>query len=548
MQVTTRPFQRHLIARLVAAACLPLVAGLVLAQPATATGPSATAAQPVFAIRGFEIQGENPLETGETSRLLAPFLRTQATIETLAAATAALEQALKAGGHALHRVVLPPQPLGETVRLQIVRFALDKVDVKGLSRLDRENVLASLPELAPGGSPNLQRMAIQGRLANLGGHKQVQVGLKASAKPDAIDATVDVREGSPWQWGVDLSNTGSAATGRDRLTLLGGHSNLFNRDHALSGAWTTSLQEPGDVRQWGLTYRMPLYASGGFLQASLSRSDIVGRFGAFSSTGAGDSLVVGYTRYLPQADGFTSEWSLGVADRLFKGAQILGAGGVPLPGTASPDTRGRSAVFGFSGRQDSDTRPWAYGLQLAVSLPGGRGNTLAAYSNGGLNPAITSHRWLALRGNASLRQTLAGGWHAGLRTEWQFSPDALIAGEQFGFGGASSLRGMKERALSGDQGLFGSAEVVSPPLGKGLRALAFLDAGVLHNHNPNASRLASDRVSSVGLGLRWSPEPQVSLNLDYGRIVTGSRLPAAGFPDAPRKGDERLHLMLSVRY
>ena len=63
-----------------------------------------TPAKPVFTIRGFEVSGENPLAQGETSAVLAPFLRNDASMETLQKATAALEAALKARGFALHRL------------------------------------------------------------------------------------------------------------------------------------------------------------------------------------------------------------------------------------------------------------------------------------------------------------------------------------------------------------------------------------------------------------------------------------------------------------
>src|SRR5215217_1471134 len=73
-------------------------AGAASAQaPGAATQPPmATAAPtPVFPIKGFKITGDNPLGDGETASVLAPFLRTDATIETLQKATAALEAALR---------------------------------------------------------------------------------------------------------------------------------------------------------------------------------------------------------------------------------------------------------------------------------------------------------------------------------------------------------------------------------------------------------------------------------------------------------------------
>jgi len=81
------------------------------AAPGAAPGapPMATEAPtPVFAIKGFKITGDNPLGDGETTRVLAPFLRANATIDTLQQATTALETELRKKGYGLHRVALPP--------------------------------------------------------------------------------------------------------------------------------------------------------------------------------------------------------------------------------------------------------------------------------------------------------------------------------------------------------------------------------------------------------------------------------------------------------
>ena len=104
-----------------------------------------SAPAPVFAIKGFKVTGDNPLGDGETSRVLAPFLRTDATIDTLQKATAALEGALKDKGFGLHRVALPPQEVGDTVTLNIVRFSIAKVSIEGRSIYDEANIRHSLP-------------------------------------------------------------------------------------------------------------------------------------------------------------------------------------------------------------------------------------------------------------------------------------------------------------------------------------------------------------------------------------------------------------------
>ena len=130
--------------------------GAAQAQQAPAPMPPAPP-EVVFPITGFAINGENPLGSGETSAILAPFLRADATLAVLQQATAALEKALHDKGYSLYRVVLPPQPLSDTVTLNIVRFTLAKVQLQGNGTYyDDANVRAALPQLQEGTSPNLR--------------------------------------------------------------------------------------------------------------------------------------------------------------------------------------------------------------------------------------------------------------------------------------------------------------------------------------------------------------------------------------------------------
>ncbi len=535
--------------RLPRLATIPGVSRLCLVALALTLGHASSEAQstmtaptkPVFSIRGFDVLGDNPLPEGETVRVLAPFLRSDATIETLQKATSALEAALKERGYGLHRVVLPPQSVGANVRLDIVKFTIGKVTVEGLQRYDEANIRASLPELAEGQAPNFKTLAVQTAIANESQGKKIQVALKESEVADQIDARIVVKESQPWNFAVSLANTGARETGRDRLTLAGGHSNLFDLDHQFVGAYTTSIERFDDVRQLGLNYRIPLYRAGGVVGASYTRSTVVGNYGAFTSTGAGQTMGLNYSHYLPPEGGYRSYLNLALDDKRYDITEISG---VPVPGQQI--RRSRPLTLGYAVRVESDTAIWSYNVDLSHNLSGGSGDNLAAYRSE--DPRIDSARFTTLRGNGNYLGTLGGGWLWSARGQFQFSPHALIAGEQLGLGGASSVRGTSERPVSGDRGLFASVEVSTPELQPGLRLLGFVDAGWLRNHNPNATnKPASDRLASVGLGLRYN-HGAFGLTAEWGRIVTGSVLAGPGNPAMPRAGDNKLHINLSARF
>ncbi len=526
-----------------ATAALAIVMCSLIAPPAQAQqadNAPTSAINTSFAIRGFSIKGANPLSSDETSRVLAPFLRADANIDVLQKATAALEEALRVAGFALHRVSLPPQEVGDTVTLEVVKFTLGKVTVQGNERYDTANVLASLPELREGSTPNFGRLAIQTAIANENPSKQIGVTLKESEQPDAIDAAVQVKETKPWSMALSLSNTGSKSTGRDRLTISGGHNNLWDVDHQFVAAYTTSLQRPQDVKQLGLSYRAPMYGWGGVVGAAATQSDVVGNFGTFTSTGRGRTLGINYSHYLAPEAGRRSFVTIAFDDKLFRATEINGF-------QIGEDRRSRPLTVGYAVRNESNASASGYNAEVAVNTGSGSNNNLTAYQ--AEDARIRTRAFKIARAGANYTAQLESKWLWSFRTQLQYSPKALISGEQFGLGGASSLRGATDRVLIGDSGLASSFEITSPAIAQGLRISAFLDAGWLKTVDADGlTKIGNDKLASIGLGLRYAVANGVLVSADYGYIVSGSDLPVTGNSTAPLKGSDKLHMNLSMRF
>ena len=516
-----------------------LGSGAVLAQQAM---PSATGATTRFPISAFELTGESPLSTEESARVLAPFVGPDGSLLTLQKATAALEAELKAKGFALLRVSLPPQEVGATVRLHVVKFVMGKVSVEGLSRYTEANIRASVPELREGQAPNFKLLAIQTAIANESQGKQVQVSLKESDEADKIDAKLLVIESRPWNFSAGISNTGSESTGRDRLSLLAGHSNVFDLDHQFAAAYTTSLARLKDVKQMGLNYRIPLYRQGAVIGVAYTRSDVVGDFGSFSSTGAGQTLGLNYSHYFEPEGGRRSYVMLGFDQKRFDASLV---NGVAVPG--QQERGSRPLTMGYWARTESDNAAWGYNLELALNAPGGSGNNLAAYQSEDVR--IETENWRSLRGAFNYAAAFGGGWMWSVRGQLQYSAQALISGEQFGLGGSASVRGAGERAIAGDSGMFAALEVTGPEFMPGWRALGFLDAGTLRNNNPdlNPNKPAHDHLVGLGFGLRYGAG-LYRFSADWGRVLVGSVLPMTSGSSLPQSGDQKIHVNLSVSF
>jgi hemolysin activation/secretion protein len=210
--------------------------------------------------------------------------------------------------------------------------------------------------------------------------------------------------------------------------------------------------------------------------------------------------------------------------------------------------------MGYSVKNESDASVWAYNIDLSVNLGSGSGNSLSAYRTEFFNPTtgegISSRAFKILRAGHQYSASLGKSWLWSMRSQAQWSNTALIAGEQIGLGGTGSLRGAPDRAISGDAGLLSSLEITSPELMKGLRLTGFVDAGWLSNRSAQSCtcRVPNDRLASLGLGLRYGHESGISLNADYGRLLNTSKLPLTSNSSAPQKGDDKLHLTMSVRF
>jgi len=123
------------------------------------------------------------------------------------------------------------------------------------------------------------------------------------------------------------------------------------------------------------------------------------------------------------------------------------------------------------------------------------------------------------------------------RITTQYTPDALIAGEQLGLGGATSVRGYREREIAGDSGLIATLEGFGPEWGKvlkaegaSLRALLFADFGWVHN-NKNAPCFRTHTncsLSSVGAGIRFGLGKWLIGRLDVGYALDDSTQKTSG--------------------
>lgn len=551
--MTTRRSWSGLGGALAIAACI--------ASPATLA--QADAQGPTFVVSAYRVEGENPLGETAARNILAGFTGEKVSLDQLQAAAAALERALHDAGYGFYKVVLPPQDSERVVVLRVLAFTIGSVRVRNNEFRDEANVRTSLPELKEGASPNTLRLARDLALANENPGRRVVSAFRAGAKPDTVDATLEVNDSRPLTGFAQLANTGTAATGMQRLTVGASHSNLFDRDHQLTATYTWSPEQQSKVRQWGAFYRAPLYGWGGMLSAYYTESNVQsGTAAGVAITGGGQFGGVQYTQYFAPRGDYRDYLTIGYDFKLFE-SNVLGA---PV-GCARIGSRPLS--LSYAGRYEGADQVLTFNIDGVRNLPGGIANAQAHYDACNA-PADASKNfsaaWSALRLGGDLAWRLPRDWQLAARLRYQAAAQALIPGEKFGIGGAQSVRALGERALVGDSGVQFSAEVWTPALAGGARFLVFYDYGRVKNYLPLAGFISYssappgvallsghgltsyDSVGSVGIGLRWQYEATFALSLDFAQVVQGNAPSADVLNLQNVRGHNRLHLNALLRF
>ena len=527
------------------------VSWAALARAALALGLAVAAlaapAQTRVKVSGFQVTGNTLLDSKAVDALLLPMLG-QRTLEELNRAAAAVQALYVAQGYGAVVAYVPPQTGQDgLITIAVVEGKISAIEVKGAKSFSADNIKASLPALQLGTTPRLRDIDAQLRIANENPAKQVQVLVKPGRKAGEAEAELQVQEQPLQRFSAGLDNTGSERTGDYRATLGWQHGSITGHDDVLAAQLQVSPTKADRVRVLSGGYRWPLYAQRMALDVFAAYSDVDG---GTSATLAGDLRFTGRGRvfgaragwYLPRWGDFDPRLTVGIDHRTY--LNRCDVAGLPT-GACGPsgESVAVSPVSLEYTLQSAGATPMAASVSLHHNLALGGSHSGAASFDAARPGAKRAYG--AVRFGLSGTLPLADDWALRGRINGQWTPDALVSGEQFGFGGAQSVRGYEERELIGDIGLTASLELTGPKLlgassGLGLlRPVAFVDGGWARNNGEAPCIEGNARCTAIaaGLGARYA------LGNVSARVDVAYPLKAAA---RTQKGDARAHVALQV--
>ena len=463
------------------------------------------------------------------------------TIEGLEEIRLALTRLYVNAGYINSGAVLPETIENGVVRYRIVEGRLTDVNLTGNKRL-RRSYLVSRIRRGAGKPLNILELRNQLEIVRQNPNlTRITAELRPGAEPGEAYLDAQVQESNPLQLGMQVSNRRSPSVGAEQVEVLASHRNLTGNGDVLAlryGVNTGGFDdwEWAGADDFSVDYTIPITPADTTLSLSYTRTDslvVEEPFDELDITSQSNSAAVALRHpfYRTANTEFAMFVALTYRDNV---TELLGRRFSFSPGAEDGESVVAPVRFGqeFTTRSQVDALAFRSTFSVGTGLfnPTLHGTDLpdahyVAWLGQGqyvrrVNPDVRSYRspldFFTPRQNGF--NPLAD-WQLVLRGSAQLADDPLLSIEQFAVGGIDTVRGYRENQIVRDVGAAGSVELRIPVIATagGVRVLdvvPFVDAG--YGQNVEESPKNSEFLSSVGVGLQFTPTRQISAQVYYG--------------------------------
>ena len=512
-----------------------------------------------FSVKALKIEGNTLLPESKLMARIAHLIGEGRSLNDLVQGATAIQQAYRKAGYGGVVAFVPEQKLenGDVI-IQVVEGKIDKVQISGNDERDEINILRSLPHLKQGETPVVKNIDRNIQMANENPTKKIRVALVAGARPGAIDADAKVTDERPLRLLFGVDSAGTPGTGNFRTNVGIQHTNLWNRDHIGTFQFQTSPTEPSRAQIYSVGYRIPFYNQFSAIDAFYAHSNVESLtsaaplgVGPFGFTGKGDIAGFRAHRFLPRVGEYDHRVTFGWDWRHFNNnCAFQGNTGSAACDRIAADVTITPVSLGYVGQKDGPIFSWGINTNISGNFGG---SSQAIFNTARLD---ADKHYAVWRFFGFTNVNLPAGFGISTRVLAQYSPHALVPGEQFGIGGGGSamggfisVRGYREREIVGDYGASFNIEGLGPDFAKivnseslSLRPLGFFDFGWAGNNHqaPCDAQGSSCEIAGVGGGIRFAIGKKFSGRLDFGHALMDGNQKAAG--------TSRGHLAINFHY
>ncbi|NUN65924.1 ShlB/FhaC/HecB family hemolysin secretion/activation protein [Pseudanabaena biceps] len=459
-------------------------------------------------VRQIRVLGSTIFSEAELQEAVAIYLDKAATIQDLLAIRSTITDLYTTRGYLTSGAFLPAQLQDfdkGIISIQIIEGELERIDIKGLSRLQEGYVQSRLSQAGkrPVNIRNLESGLQLLQLDSL--FNSVQAELKAGTSVGRSILEVTLQENPSWIASATIESRESPTVGEIGLYGSIGDRNFTGLGDNLS----LDLGGTEGTRRYGIQYNLPLdwHNELQFRYNYNTSRIITPKFAAIDINSRTQSSTLGYRYFLLRQP--TSEISLGINFESRESRDFL-LGNVPFSFSLGADN-GRSAVNVLRFSQEWIDRSINRVLAARSQLSLGLGILGATVNDRGVDG-----RFLSWQGQFQWIQSLGKNTISIVRLGTQLTDKALLPIEKFGIGGLDSIRGYQQNLYVGDSGVVGTVEfrlpVWSNPAIGLLQITPFIDVGQVWSNSPNNF---SGLLASAGLGLRWELGSSIRAKLEW---------------------------------
>ncbi len=468
-----------------------------------------------FPLQQIQILGSTIFTPTDFAPITSPLEGQQVSLSQLQGVADAITRLYFDAGYVNSRAILTRQAIEDgIVTIQVIEGSLADVQINGLQRTKPQYVLSRINQGVT--TPlNIQELEDKLRLLKTDPlFEDIKIELQPGTEAGETLLVLNVTESKPFYGNAFVDNYSSASVGSERTGITLGYRNLTGLGDNLRGSYIRSTTGGSDI--FDVNYTIPVNPKNGTVQLRFISDNNEVTQAPFDELGIeGESQLYEVSFRQPIIRTSLEEFALSVGFAHRTGQTFLFNNiGTPFGVGAEADGTTRTSVFRLA--QDYLKRDVAGAWAVRSQFNFGTG-LLDATENSGDIPDGQFVSWL---GQVQRVQRLSPDNLLIVQVDGQFSPDNLLGSETFTIGGGTTVRGFRQGARAGDNGVRLTVEdritLARGEEGVGVFQLApFFDMGVVFDNgdNPNV-RPEQNFLAGLGLGVLWSPVRNLNLRLD----------------------------------
>jgi hemolysin activation/secretion protein len=496
---------------------LPSYADPIAEPKSEATAKTNETIAQVNSIKQVQLIGNTVLTPEAIASILQPLQGKAITTEQFKAAVEAITQLYISNGYLTSSAQFDPSDPQSVVngvaQIKALEGQIERVDIVGTTQTNPDYVRSRV-EL--GISKPFNANAVEDQLRLLKADplfKKVTSSLKPSTEAGKSLLVVQVEEAKQFGGSVSFDNYSPVAVGSERMGVGLTYRNLTGLGDLLSASYYRSTT--GGSNLYDFSYSIPVNPMNGTVAIRYAPNNYRitdPDFAAFNIRGASSLYDIVYRQPLIRNPREEFALSLGFAHQT---GQTFLFENLATPFGIGPDANGVSTTSVFRFGQDYTLRDndGAWSMRSQFNL--GTGLFNATYVT---TPNAGFFSWT---GQAQRVQVLGSDALLIASFDSQLAANPLLPSQQFTIGGGQSLRGFRQNARSGDNGIRFSLETRSVAMRDQetnraiLQITPFIDLGAIWNHGNNPTPSSSQNfLAAGGLGLMIEPIERFLIRID----------------------------------